>query len=101
MNEYTKQDWVDYPDTITPLSSERLNYIESGISANSDNCVKLNDEIQALEEKVQTLQSLIWKNDSGETMINSTNGAYLKLDDSNTATIVADDTYTATEDTSS
>ncbi len=30
---YIKQDWKDYPDTTTPINSERLNHMEDGISA--------------------------------------------------------------------
>lgn len=36
---YVKQDWKDYPDTTTPINSQRLNHIEDGIAAalTSDN----------------------------------------------------------------
>lgn len=101
MNEYTKQEWEDYPSTLSPISSDRLNHIEDGISSNSDNCNTLNTTIEKLTKRIETLESLIWSNDSGETIINSTNGAYLKLDENNTtASLLVDDECIATESTS-
>lgn len=33
MSAYVKQEWKDLPDQTTPITAERLNHMEDGISA--------------------------------------------------------------------
>lgn len=47
---YTKQTWQNLPSTSTPISAERLTYIENGIKANSDSIDAINEIVPPVEE---------------------------------------------------
>ncbi len=63
MSAYEKQEWKDLPDQTTPLSAERLNHMEDGIS-DAVNINELDDLVASLladpgSEIFATLQNLL------------------------------------------
>ena len=78
---YEKQLWKDYPDTTTPITSDRLNHMEDGIKGLSDAQVSI-EVIDSLDgnsttnaPSVRAVKSGIMESDSND------NGNYIKFYD--------------------